>query len=103
MKRMGIEAIYRRRNSSQPAPGHKIYPYLLRGVKVERPNQVWACDITYIPMARGFVYLVAIPANALHSSGRVHPAGSFASGVDYEGGGFLRRGAGRSFRQIRQA
>jgi putative transposase len=60
MKRMGIEAIYRRRNTSKPAPGHKIYPYLLRGVKVERPNQVWACDITYIPMARGFVYLVAI-------------------------------------------
>ena len=60
MKRIGIEAIYRRRNTSKPAPGHKIYPYLLRGVKVERPNQVWACDITYIPMARGFVYLVAI-------------------------------------------
>jgi putative transposase len=60
MKRMGIEAICRRRNTSKPAPGHKIYPYLLRGVKVERPNQVWACDITYIPMARGFVYLVAI-------------------------------------------
>ena len=60
MKRMGIAAIYRRRNTSKPAPGHKIYPYLLRGVKVERPNQVWACDITYIPMARGFVYLVAI-------------------------------------------
>ena len=50
MKRMGIRAIYRRRNTSKPAPGHKIYPYLLRGVKVERPNQVWACDITYIPM-----------------------------------------------------
>ena len=60
MGRMGIEAIYRRRNSSKPAPGHKIYPYLLRGVKVERPNQVWATDITYIPMARGFVYLVAV-------------------------------------------
>ena len=60
MKRMGIEAIYRRRNTSKPAPGHKIYPYLLRGVTVERPNQVWATDITYIPMARGFVYLVAV-------------------------------------------
>jgi putative transposase len=46
MRRMGIEAIYRRRNSSKPAPGHKIYPYLLRGVKVERPNQVWATDIS---------------------------------------------------------
>jgi putative transposase len=60
MKRMGIKAIYRRPNTSKPEPGHKIYPYLLRGLKVERPNQVWAADITYIPMARGFVYLVAI-------------------------------------------
>ena len=47
MKRMGIEAIYRRPNASKPAPGHKIYPYLLRGVKIERPNHVWATDISY--------------------------------------------------------
>jgi putative transposase len=60
MKRMGIAAIYRRPNTSKPAPGHKIYPYLLRGMKIDRPDQVWATDITYIPMARGFVYLVAI-------------------------------------------
>jgi putative transposase len=60
MKRMGIAAIYRRPDTSKPAPGHKIYPYLLRGMKIERPDQVWATDITYIPMARGFVYLVAI-------------------------------------------
>jgi putative transposase len=60
MKKMGIEAIYRRPNTSKPAPGHKIYPYLLRQVAVTRPNQVWATDITYIPMARGFVYLIAI-------------------------------------------
>jgi putative transposase len=60
MKRMGITAIYRRPTTSKPAPGHKIYPYLLRGTKVDRPDQVWATDITYIPMARGFVYLVAI-------------------------------------------
>src|ERR1700675_2660258 len=60
MKRMGIEALYRRPNTSKPAPGHKIYPYLLRGLKVERPNQVWAMDITYVPMARGFVYLAAV-------------------------------------------
>jgi putative transposase len=60
MKRMGIEAIYRRPNTSKPAPGHKIYPYLLRDMKIDRPDQVWATDITYIPMARGFVYLVAI-------------------------------------------
>jgi putative transposase len=60
MKRMGIAAIYRRPNTSKPAPGHKIYPYLLRGTKIDQPDQVWATDITYIPMARGFVYLVAI-------------------------------------------
>ena len=60
MKRMGIEAIYRRPNTSKPAPGHKIYPYLLRNLIVDRPNQVWAMDISYIPMARGFVYLAAV-------------------------------------------
>ncbi len=60
MRRMGIAALYRRPNTSKPAPGHKIYPYLLRGLAVERPNQVWAMDITYIPMARGFVYLAAV-------------------------------------------
>jgi putative transposase len=60
MKRMGIEAIYRKPNTSKPAPGHKIYPYLLRNVPVIRPNQVWAMDLTYIPMARGFVYLAAV-------------------------------------------
>jgi putative transposase len=60
MRRMGIEAIYRRPNTSKPAPGHKIYPYLLRGLTVDHPNQVWAMDISYIPMARGFVYLAAV-------------------------------------------
>jgi putative transposase len=60
MKRMGIEALYRRPGTSKPAPGHKIYPYLLRGLKVDRPNQIWAMDLTYIPMARGFVYLAAV-------------------------------------------
>jgi len=60
MKKMAIEAIYRRPNTSKPAPGHKVYPYLLRKPAVTRPNQVWATGITYIPMARGFVYLIAI-------------------------------------------
>jgi putative transposase len=60
MKKMGIEAIYRRPNTSKPAPGHRIYPYLLRNIAVTRPNQVWAMDISYIPMARGFVYLAAV-------------------------------------------
>ena len=60
MRLMGLRAIYRRPRTSTPAPGHKIYPYLLSGMKITRPNQVWATDITYIPMARGFLYLVAI-------------------------------------------
>ena len=60
MKRMGIEALYRRPRTTKPEPGHKIYPYLLRGIEIARPNQVWAMDITYIPMARGFVYLAVV-------------------------------------------
>jgi putative transposase len=60
MRKMGIEAIYRKPNTSKPAPGHRIYPYLLGNIAVTRPNQVWAMDITYIPMARGFVYLAAV-------------------------------------------
>ncbi len=60
MRLMGLKAIYRRPRTSKPAPGHKIYPYLLSGLRITRPNQVWAADITYIPMARGFLYLVAI-------------------------------------------
>ncbi len=60
MRRMGIETLYRKPNLYKPAPEHKIYPYLLRGIEVTRPNQVWATDITYIPMARGFLYLAAV-------------------------------------------
>ncbi len=60
MRRMGIEAIYRRSSTSKPAPGHGIDPYLLRGPAITRPSQAWAMDITYIPMARGFVYLAAV-------------------------------------------
>ena len=60
MRRMCIEAIYRRPNTSKSCPGHKIYPYLLRGLTVDRPNQVWSMDITYIPMSKGFVYLAAV-------------------------------------------
>jgi len=60
MRLMGIRAIYQRPRTSKPGPGHKIYPYLLRDLKITRPNQVWATDITYIPMAKGFMYLVAI-------------------------------------------
>lgn len=60
MKRMAIKALHRRPNTSKPAPGHKVYPYLLRNLAVTRPNQVWAMDITCIPMARGIVYLAAV-------------------------------------------
>jgi putative transposase len=60
MKRMGIEALYRRPRTTKPELGHKIYPYLLRGMAITRPDHVWAMDITYIPMARGFVYLAVV-------------------------------------------
>ena len=60
MKRMGIAALYRRPTTAPPTPGHQIYPYLLRQLAITRPNQVWAMDITYVPMARGFVYLVVV-------------------------------------------
>ncbi len=60
MKRMGIEALYRKPSTSKKHPGHKIYPYLLRGKVINQSNQVWALDTTYIPMAKGFVYLTAV-------------------------------------------
>lgn len=60
MRRMGIEAIYPKPNLSKPYPGHKIYPYLLRGIEIERINQVWSTDITYLRMRHGFLYLTAV-------------------------------------------
>ena len=60
MRIMGLEAIYPKPKTSRPHPGHKVYPYLLRSVTIDRPNQVWAADITYIPMSHGFMYLVAV-------------------------------------------
>ena len=60
MKRMGIDALYRKPRATKPGIGHKIYPYLLRNLSIDRPNQAWAMDITYIPMARGFVYLAVV-------------------------------------------
>jgi len=60
MKNMGIEALYKKPNTSKKRPGHKIYPYLLRDLTIEEANQVWALDTTYIPMAKGFVYLIAV-------------------------------------------
>jgi putative transposase len=60
MRRMGIAALGPKPRTTKPAPGHKIFPYLLRGLTIERPNQVWAADITYVPIGRGFLYLVAV-------------------------------------------
>ena len=93
MRRMGIEAIYRKPNTSKAALGHKIYPYLLRGLAIERPNQAWAMDITYIPMARGFVYLAAVVD---WSSRRV----VVVAAVDHAGGGFLPRSGGGDARPL---
>jgi len=60
LRKMGIEAVYQKPNTSLPNKEHTIYPYLLKGLKITRPNHVWATDITYIPMAKGFMYLIAI-------------------------------------------
>jgi putative transposase len=60
MRRMGIEGAVPRRSTSRPSPNHPVYPYLLRGVKVERPDQVWSADITYVPVGNGYIYLVAV-------------------------------------------
>jgi putative transposase len=68
MKWMGIEAVYCKPNTSKKTPGHEIYPYLLRGMTINRANQVWALDTTYIPMAKGFAYLTAVVDWATHIS-----------------------------------
>ncbi len=96
MKRMGIEALYRRPRTTKPEPGHEIYPYLLHGMEIVRPNQVWAMDITYIPMARGF-RLSGRCARLVQSSRAVVAA------VDHNGSGILRRDAGGCFGSSRQA
>jgi putative transposase len=95
MRRMGIEALYRRPNTSKSAPGHKIYPYLLRGLAVERANQVWAMDITYIAMAR----------LCLSGGGDrlVQPTGSGLARVDYDGCRILPRSGWRSTDPARPA
>ena len=95
MKRMGIEAIYRLPNTSKPAPGHKIYPYLLRGLKVERANQVW----------RGHhLHPDGAWLRLSHGGGRlVQPESFEPSCIDHDGGRFLRRGAGGGFGETRPA
>jgi putative transposase len=87
MRRMGMEAVYRRPNTSKPAPGHRIYPYLLRGLAIDRPNQVWAMDITL--RADG-----ARLRLSRRRHGLVQPSGSVVACVDHDGSGILRRGVG---------
>ena len=96
MKKMAIAALCRRPNTSKPAPGHKIYPYLLRNVAVTRPNQVWAMDITYIPMARGVRHRSRTDGvRCLTLSGRRHrliqPQGPGLAALDHAVGGLLHR------------
>ena len=86
MKRIGIEALFRRPRTTKPEPGHKIYPYLLRDLEITRPNQVWAMDITYIPMSRGFIYLAVVLE-------LVQPPDSGMAAVDHDGSELRRRGA----------
>jgi transposase InsO family protein len=94
MRLAGLVAIYQRPNTSKPAPAHKIYPYLLGGLSIERVNQVWCADVTYIPMARGFLYLVVI-----HGLGEPCRAGVAA--VKRARRGVLCRGPRRSALPIR--
>ena len=103
MRVMGIEALVPRPGTSKAAPGHKIYPYLLRGLAIVEPNHVWAADITYIPMAHGFLYLVAIPRMLLHSLGLGQPRGSGVAIIEHDGCELLPRGFGRCPGPIRQA
>ena len=86
MRLMGIAALGPKPRTSKPAPGHKIYPYLLRNLTIERPNHVWAADITYIPIGRGFLYLVAD-----HRLGA--PRGACVAAVEHDGRVVLRGGA----------
>ena len=89
MRLMGLEAIYRRPNTSKPAPGHRIFPYLLKGVEVNRVDQVWAADITYIPMAEG------LPVPGGHH-GLAQPARAGLEALQHHGHQLLRGGVGGS-------
>ena len=92
MQLIGLEAIYRRPNTSKPNPGHKVYPYLLRGLEINRVNQVWATDITYIPMASGFPLLGG-------HHGLAQPLRAGLAAVQHPGGRLLCCGSGRGLEQ----
>ena len=93
MLKMGLAPIYQHPKTSEPHPQHKVYPYLLRHLTIDRPNQVWCADVTYIPMRRGFLYLVAIMDWA---SRKVL---SLAA-VEHDGCRLLRRGVGGGHRSL---
>ena len=84
MRVMGLRAIYRHPRTNQPAPEHRVYPYRLRNARVTRPNQVWAADITHLPMARGFLYLLIVV-------GLAQPVRGGLAIVQHAGGRLLRR------------
>ena len=94
MRKMGIEAVYKKPRLSKPHPEHKIYPYLLRGLDITEANSVWAADITYIPMARGFCYLVAIMDLSKQES-------LVLEAIEHIGCVLLHRGSRRSLNEIR--
>ena len=113
MRVMGLEAIYQKPNTSRGHPDHKVYPYLLRGLIIDRPNQVWCADITYIPMARGFVYLVAVMdwfsrrvlswrLSITHGGGFLRRGGSGSDGQTWPAGDFQHR-SGRAVHQRRRS
>ncbi len=101
MRKIGLAPIYQAPKTSEPHPQHKIYPYLLRHLAIERPNQVWCADVTYIPMRRGFLYLVAIMA--LRQAQEGEPQGSCLAAVEHDGGRLLPRRAGGGDCSLRQA
>src|SRR3981189_365376 len=89
MRLLGLAAIYQRPNTSKPAAAHKVYPYLLGGIAIERINQVWCSDVTYIPMAQGFLYLVVI----MGWVSRAVLAWRVMASIEHTRRRFLRRGA----------
>ena len=89
MRRMRLMPIYRKPNTSRPAKGHKTCPYLLGGLRIDRPTRVWCADITYLPMRRGPADAARVPLPGCHH-GLVHPQGAGLAHIEHAGGGLLR-------------